>query len=68
MSTKRVLTRIERLDIIGLMIERQSTLNEMDNNGWSIKAIGPYIDRRMFPTVDVTRFRLVAERVVDDKQ
>lgn len=63
--TKRVVTKIERIEIVGLMTDRQSTLDEMDNEGWSVKAIGPYTDRRMFPTVDVTRFQLVAERAVE---
>lgn len=62
--TKRVVTRIERIEIVGLMTDRQSTLDEMDSEGWSIKAIGPYTDKKMFPKVDATRFRLVAERVI----
>lgn len=65
MITKRVITRIERVEIIGDMTDRQCTLMEMDRDGWSVKAIGPYTDRKMFPTVDVTRFRLVAERVME---
>jgi hypothetical protein len=65
--TKRVVTLIERVEIVGDMADRQSTLMEMDRDGWNVKAIGPYTDRRLFPSVDCTRFKLVAERLLDEQ-
>lgn len=65
MATKRVVTKIERVEIVGMTCDRQKILDELYADGYRVTSSGPYTNKRMFPSVDPERFKLVAERVIE---
>lgn len=53
---------IERIKVVGPYESGQQVLDELFDKGFSVVRSGPYTDRKMHPTVDMTRFLFIAER------
>jgi hypothetical protein len=55
---------IERLTVIGKIADSQRVMAKLHEFGFRIIQSGPYTDREMHPSVDMTRFKFVAEREI----
>ncbi len=56
-------TLIERVEIV--TSDRNAAITDLTAEGYRIISSGPYTDAEMFPSVDVTRQQIVAERVAE---
>ncbi len=55
---------IERIEVVGPMDEYDKVIGVLISEGWRVKQGGPYCDKKMWPKVDVTRFKYTMEREV----
>jgi hypothetical protein len=55
-------TTIERVEITDKMETRTKHLDWCHENGYTVRHIGPYTTEKMFPKMDLSRFKIVAEK------
>lgn len=55
---------VEHLRIVGPMERSNEAFGVLCRNGYAITRSGPYTDRHMIPSVDITRFLLTGERCI----
>jgi hypothetical protein len=63
---KQVETLIHRIELVASADEKSVVLHDLELCGYSVVRIGPYTNKRMFPKVDVSMFKLIAERRADE--
>jgi hypothetical protein len=63
---KQVETLIHRIELVASAEERSAVLHDLELCGYSVIRIGPYTNEKIFPKVDVSRFKLIAERRADE--
>ena len=60
------LERLERAVFVVPSKKSQEVKDALFDAGWRIVSGGPYTDHKMFPRVDPTRSRFIAERVLPE--
>lgn len=56
---------IERITIIGPSEESREAYQWLGRGDYRIVTSGPYRDREMWPKVDVSRYKITAERAIE---
>lgn len=57
---------VERLTIAGQRKDSERVTKWLTARGFRFVQSGPYTDRKMFPSVDVKRFKFIVERVIEE--
>jgi len=58
---------IERVEIVGHVKDRESTLDRLCKDGFKIKQLGPYTNAKLWPSVDPGRFEVVADKILSEE-
>lgn len=58
------LERMQRVTIVGPHKKSNEVFDTLFDSGFRVTRSGPYTNTRMHPRVDITRFLIIADRIV----